>query len=392
MFSPLKIFLSLWITQVVLHLLIPAEFYPLAPITWIIIFLAIATFTLGSGTYAVFNQTITLNPKNHSIRLPSQPSSPTWIARIFLVFYVPAALWAGWQLAQALELTSITSQGLESIRLQVIEDFSGERKLQRYFRVFQLGVCFCIYFCLANFQLSKRMVWIFASIATLSALATTGRLYLLLLTVAMTIGLYRKGLLGRIGVFWIALGFSMLFLTQAIAFNKGDASSIPESILWNLQVYGMSSIACFNDFVVTSDQHIAGGAILPNQIRTLLSAIGLNLAPKPALLPFTEIPIQCNTYTFLFPLYHDAGVLGVCIGSTLLGFFHQALYKRSFDNGEWLYFYSVSVYALAMSIFEDAYFSSPGFWLLLIVPPALTFLAKRFSIVTTRASKPIQQP
>jgi oligosaccharide repeat unit polymerase len=145
----------------------------------------------------------------------------------------------------------------------------------------------------------------------------------------------------------------------------------------------MSSASCFNDYVVSGRQEIPGGAILPNPLRELLRIFSFDIPLKPALNPFVEVPLPCNTYTILFPIFHDGSLVGVALGMLILGLFHQFLYLRFkySQNPVWWYLYGVSLYPLVMSVFEDAYFSSPGFWLLLWIPPICYFIARKLRLI-----------
>jgi oligosaccharide repeat unit polymerase len=170
------------------------------------------------------------------------------------------------------------------------------------------------------------------------------------------------------------LTFVLLFFLFAVLFEKGsDEGSILQQILWNLQVYALSSLACFNDYVTTGAQETPGGILIPNVIRDVFRFVGISMPEKPNLLPFAMVPIQCNTYTLLFHLYHDAGFLGVLFGLAAIGWLSTYLWLKQIiaPSPIVLFTYSIALYPLAMSMFEDAYFSSPGFWVMLWTPPII---------------------
>lgn len=100
------------------------------------------------------------------------------------------------------------------------------------------------------------------------------------------------------------------------------------------------------------------------------------MTEKPNLLPFAMVPMQCNTYTALFPLFHDLGYIGLFFGFVAIGFTHSYLWIQQQRSAApiILFAYALSLYPLAMSMFEDAYFSSPGFWLMLWIPPLALYL------------------
>jgi oligosaccharide repeat unit polymerase len=142
---------------------------------------------------------------------------------------------------------------------------------------------------------------------------------------------------------------------------------------WNIQVYLLGGLAAFNYHIKTGEPHIDGGAILPNAIRKMLNLVGANLPMRPALNPAVLMPLKSNVFTAIFPVYHDLGKLGVGIWFFLLGMMHQFLFKlsQSTQLPIFRYFYAISLYPLVMIIFEEAYISSPGFWAIFILTPAL---------------------
>ena len=180
-----------------------------------------------------------------------------------------------------------------------------------------------------------------------------------------------------------ALVFVSLFFVIAVLLSKGaEGSSVMERISWNSKIYFMSSVSCFNNFVVTGIPAVAGGVLLPNPVREIFSYLGVSIPLKPALNMFAFVPMQCNTYTVLFPLFHDGSFVGVAIGMFFVGGLQKILYKRykfTTSPTNW-YLHAISIYPVVMSVFEDAYFSSPGFWVLLWIPPICYYLASRVKI------------
>jgi oligosaccharide repeat unit polymerase len=202
---------------------------------------------------------------------------------------------------------------------------------------------------------------------------------------SVTALLYSERIVRLRGVATAGVLFVGLFFLIAAVMGKGDndgVDSLLGSVVWNSQVYLLSSVACFNDFVVTDSQRMVGGALLPNSLRDLLALGGISIPEKPSLLPFSEVPVPCNTYTFMFPLFHDGSFPGLAVGCFAIGFVHQHMYLKFAAGGSpnWSYLYAISLYALAMSIFEDAYFSSPGFWVVLLVPPVALYISRRLAL------------
>jgi oligosaccharide repeat unit polymerase len=278
---------------------------------------------------------------------------------------------------------------LPGIRQAIVFDFVGPRNIFSLLRVFFFGVGVCIYFVAHARSLSRWELLFVLMIGLLSALLTTGRLYMLMLFVAVTALLYRQRIVTLRGVLSAAVGFMALFFLVAVLLGKGTSGGgVLRQVIWNAQIYLLSSVACLDNYIQTGLQEIPGGALLPNSVRGLLHGFGVNIPLRPPLMPFVSVPMTCNTYTALFPLYHDGSLLGVLAGFFGIGLFHQLLYKwnLSSENPVAWYFYAVSLYPLCMSIFEDSYFSSPGFWILLWLPPVLYWLCQRaFRVPDKRA-------
>ena len=382
MFAPRLIFSALWLLQILLHAIFSDAFYPFELTTWAAIFFCLVSFNLG---------TVIPDHIDGAKGIPKTGSKESKYEDIvgffhwFLLVYLFSGTLAGIELYRFLQEMGAGGMDLPTIRQIVISDFNGDRSLYNLFRVFYLGVGFSVLFVAFSRELTRKQLAAILMIGLVSALITTGRLYLLLYFMAVTALLYRAKLISSRSVLAGGLLFIGLFFLLALLLGKGDdggTASLLESVLWNSQVYFMSSLSCFNDYLITGSQNIDGGALLPNPVRELLSVIGLNIPPKPPLNPFSEVPVPCNTYTFLFPLFHDGSFFGVVLGSFLIGIIHQYLYLKFIHTKTpvWWYLYAISIYAIFMTVFEDAYFSSPGFWLLLLIPPFSYWLYRSIKI------------
>ncbi|MBT9475503.1 O-antigen polymerase [Polaromonas sp.] len=382
MFSPRFIFLSLWGMQIALHMGFSDIFFPFAFTTWVAVITGVLFFNLGVSVANYFpglrySYPVLLVGGGQKVQL----SNYLWT---FLVIYISAGIFAVYSILSMLLGSGLEELTAPAIRQLVIDDFNGDRNLYVYFRILYLGVGFSIFFLAFSKYLSRTQIIFIFLVGLVSAVATTGRLYLLLFFVASIALLYRNKVISGRTVFLSALSFLSIFFIIALVFQKGEESdSVAGSLLWNAQVYVMSSASCFNDYVVSRSQEISGGALLPNPLRELLGYFIFDMPQKPTLNPFSEVPLPCNTYTILFPLFHDGSFIGVAAGMLILGVFHQFLYMRYkySENPIWWYLYGVSIYPLVMSVFEDAYFSSPGFWLLLWMPPTCYLIARRLHLI-----------
>ena len=98
--------------------------------------------------------------------------------------------------------------------------------------------------------------------------------------------------------------------------------------------------------------------------------------------PYIDTPVTTNAYSALYPVYHDMGVAGIVVVFAILGAFHQTLYLRQRGGDPtFRYAYVFSLYPLAMTVFEEAYISSLGFWLTLLAVPVVTGGIFRLSMI-----------
>ena len=327
MFSPRFIFLSIWGMQIALHMGFSDIFFPFAFTTWIAVITGVLFFSLGVSIVNYFpglrySYPVCLVDGGQKIQLSNY-------LVIFLAIYICAGIFAVYSISSMLLGSGLEELTAPAIRQLVIDDFNGDRNLYAYFRILYLGVGFSIFFLAFSKYLSRTQIIFIFLVGLVSAVATTGRLYLLLFFVASIALLYRNKVISGRTVFFSALSFLSIFFIIALVLQKGEESgSVAGSLVWNAQVYVMSSASCFNDYVVSRSQEISGGALLPNPLRELLGNFSFDIPLKPTLNPFAEAPLPCNTYTILFPLFHDGSFIGVAAGMLFIGAFHQFLYMR----------------------------------------------------------------
>lgn len=370
-FEPRLVFCILWASQLLGFMLFADDFTPFELLTWAVVEVGIVAFLAGA-TLAGF---LPLPGKLYNRVKTYDAASVRRFVNCALFIYLLAFLGAGFQLVSILSGEAPGPLSPPAIRQAIIQDFLGERKILQVMRVFYFGVGLCVYLLAFSTFLSRRVVGLILVVGLFSAIATSGRLYLLLFFIAAAALLYRQKVISLRTVALGGLGFVVLFFLGAVVLEKGgDDGSVLYQIGWNAKVYILSSLACFNNFVQTGDQQVLDGLLMPNFVRDAIDfAFGTELYPKPDLHPFAKVPLQCNTYTVLFQLYHDGGLLLIFLGLFLIGAFQRFVYRYHLLSSSRLswYVFALSLYPLAMSIFEDAYFSSAGFWLILWTPPVL---------------------
>jgi len=375
MFDPKLIFVTLWIAQILGHLLIFDIFNPLNIFTWFLVVFTIFSFFLGSY-FITFKASKTTTNNLYPYLLPEQSSYAQWISKIapyVLIIYSIIAVMVAVIIVSQIGLSGLKFEIFKTLRQSLINDFSEERKFFGLIRVFFFGVGICIYMLCFSKELSitKRLAICF--VGTLSAVMTTGRLALLLFFLAVSYIMYSAKIIKLKGIIVSFCIFTAIFLFLAVLLGKGDGTGeILGQVIWNFIVYFLGSLSTFDFYVTNNIPVIEGGALLPNSIRALLEPVVGYLPLKPPLNPFVSNPIEANTYTAIYPIYHDLGLIGIAIIFTLLGMFHQVLFNLQKSNTSLpRYLFALSLYPLVMTIFEEAYISSLGFWITLLFVPVL---------------------
>jgi oligosaccharide repeat unit polymerase len=383
MFSPRLIFLSLWSLQIIFHLIFSSEFNPFLAQTWMTVSFGVGAFVFGTFFVDWFmpQEKLLSQPLGSSYSIDTQS-----LAKYFIALYPLWVLYALSAIYFLILKMDMVHENLQDFRNIVVYDFNHYRFLTRWMRVFYLGVGASIFFIANAKWLTKKQLFIILFLGFIAALLTSGRLYLLLYFLAVIALLYRSKLISFKGVFIGAIGFIFLFVFIALMLGKGSDSginSLVAKVTWNINIYFLSSLSCFNEYIAIGSPPIPGGAILPNALRTIFLDLGIAIPLRPTLNPFLYVPVPCNTYTFLFPLFHDGGFFGVLIGGLLMGIVQQFLYlKFKLGNSpSWHYLYAISLYGMFMTIFEDPYFSSPGFWLQLLLPVFVFYIYRRRSFI-----------
>jgi hypothetical protein len=300
----------------------------------------------------------------------------------------------------------------ECLRLQIILDLISNREIAPIIKFFTFGVAVCIFYLSNIKNITKLQTYLILTLGIFCVFATTGRLMLLMLFCATTYLLYVKKIWGIKEIFFSVISFVFLFFVIAVVLNKQTTDwtrfinpctskncivqntfehdglkpnsntikrmnsnnlTLGDRLAWNAQNYLLGSLAAFNHFVSTGNPRIEGGATLPNVIRKVINVSGSDIKMRPAVNPYVKTPLESNTYTAMFPIYHDLGKTGILIWFLLLGMLHQFLYMLSQASTAniYKYLYAISIYPLCMVIFEEAYISSLGFWTIFLITPVI---------------------
>jgi hypothetical protein len=415
MFDPRLIFILLWTLELLAQLLFGDVFGTFAAETWVVVSITIIAFLLGA-------QLITSTVTNVKIQ------NSTWVAQIERLFkqecsagfiYITLAIFmvaAAVAIQKILVITGADSSVIrppECLRLQIIKDLISDRQIAPFIKLFTFGIAICIFYLSNVKKAAKFQTYFIIVLGIFCVFATTGRLMLLMLFSAVTYLLYAQKIWGLKEIFLSVISFILLFFIIAVVLNKQTADwarninpctnklcvvqetfwqnkkvqinnkrsqsttsnvlTMQDKLIWNAQNYFLGSLAAFNHFVTTGSPQIEGGATLPNVIRKVINVSGSDIKMRPAVNPYVKTPLESNTYTAMFPIYHDLGKTGILIWFLLLGMLHQFLYKLSQASTAniYKYLYAISIYPLCMVIFEEAYISSLGFWTIFLTAPVI---------------------
>jgi oligosaccharide repeat unit polymerase len=220
------------------------------------------------------------------------------------------------------------------------------------------------------FQLEKRdrTFKLMATIAMLSALASTGRgqiLYLLLaLSGVFLIQTKRETFLQAFKlVRWPALGFGFLFIL--LMFTNKDTSNLTISptmyITHSLVGYICGSVAALDLVLRHPSDYLAQGS-LPGTLRTIFTlASSLKImpyTPPPAFEDYVFVPFPINTFTVYKSFFTDYGLYSSVLVMGLIGFLHTLLYRKARTGSTLgMYLFGVGMYPLFLVFFVDAYSS-----------------------------------
>ncbi len=216
-------------------------------------------------------------------------------------------------------------------------------------------------------------------IATLYAVSSTGRSYLLILF-CLYIGF--KGISGGLKkshYLFAGLAIFILFGTIAIVLKKagGDDLSFTQtigSVFDSFTVYFVGGIYAFSAFIKDGFTLDYG----ENTFRffiALFHTIGLTAQePKNLVMPFVTTPVIGNVYSLYYIYIKDFWYFGILF-NFLWGYLHSWFYYRARKNFTYLFGYALLLYPLVLSFFQDQYMSLLSTWIQMAL---LAFIAAHF--------------
>ncbi len=186
----------------------------------------------------------------------------------------------------------------------------------------------------------------------------------------------------------IAFGiFLSLFITVGILLNKVNinANSQETFVSASMIAIGLYVVVPLNAFdfelTRTSIWHDNGANTL-RFFQALAEKTGLyssDLQAKKLVQEFVFVPYPCNVYTIYSPYFRDFGLLITFIFLFIIICFHSWLFHKAIAKKNWaIIAYSLLVFPLIFSFFQDQYFSLLSTWIQFSLLIAAYFLAEKF--------------
>lgn len=372
--NPAFVFLVLWSTQVIGHIVFRDSFDAFLSTTWWIVAAGIIAFLTGCMFSAIFCKK---KNKPNFIKNTTLPSFIGIYLRILLPIYIFTVIFP-----EVFNLMSKPSLALADIRAAMVDSVIENDRGVILILYVHYSVVFASLLTLSYAsELTKPMAVYAASVGLIAGVMTFGRTILLLYFVSAGVTLYIQGLISKRTSFVIGLLFIVAFFAMAFFMGKGGVDNgVFENIMWNFKVYILAGIAAFNGYILSGQPDVPGLLLIPNFLKDFLSAFGTIVESTPNVLPFVETPLPTNVYTALFPWYHDGGILGIVFGFGVIGFASTYLFDARYNSRTSLFLYSISLYPLIMMVFEEQYFRAYTLWVLALLLVVVVKVVEKFDI------------
>ncbi|HRP43147.1 MAG TPA: O-antigen polymerase [Ginsengibacter sp.] len=225
---------------------------------------------------------------------------------------------------------------------------------------------------------ANRLLFILSFVLALTlAIFTTGRgpiLWVLSIVLGMNF-LHGKRFTFKTIASVISI-FIILFTLVGIALNKGG--NIDASLSDNIETSGKTTASYLVASVNALDIRLQDNTVPTydgdNSLRffkLLGSKLGIlpNAEANELIQQFVFVPYSTNVYTIYDTYYSDFGIGYTLFIILILGFFQTLIYYNAIHskNIRFSIYYSLTLYPLLMSFFQDMYFSLTSTWIQIII-------------------------
>ena len=372
--SPLSVLLLVWGFQWVYYEVIGTSvFNPILSATWWAVSLALAGYVLGSVMVVMFTRNALLRP---DFRLE----------RRFFYFKSLCFILTMWVVLDNLVIPVAAGHSVSELRNQAIDEWTEGGLAPRVLAVLMNGLACAVLFVISiNYEVKNKFSFFWVLVYFLLCIACFSRTLLL---IGMAIILLRVLLQGKnpLRVIFISLiGFIVLFL--ALAWLMKDhlpgEDSVVDVLVRHVEVYFFGGVSGLNYYVKYDSPHYDTLLTMPRFIQGLFS---MQMEMPPSYFDFVETPGTLNVFTSIFPPYHDFGGIGVFVFFGIYGLLSTAACVLFVRTGKflWQVIAGFTVYATAMSIFDDQFLRGLPVFLI------LAFFAWVLDLIRGRMGRVVQ--
>lgn len=376
---PPLLFSSLWfIVLTVYYFVYKNQFidiYSISDKALLIFFLGALFFSIGGFTMLFVAKNKKKDKEIVSIKInPILDNLFFIIPIIFLPLYIN----------KAIELSS--SSGVDNffIGLRLAINYGdegygylGNIRLLVMFIFFYKFLLFTIYNYRLNFY--KVKLYILGLVTFIYVVLTTGRIQILLFLSMVVIILFlaKKMKTSHFVVFFIL--FLTIFVLYAIILNKGGNINVSfsENLFTSSETflfYLIGGLVAFSENLPHSENIMLGGSNTFNYILNILSQLSI-IKPVNEI-PFENfilVPFKTNVFTVYNHYIEDYSLYGFVLIFYLIGIIHVYFYSHIKSSLLSQFMYSIMVFPIIMSIFDDQYFYTLSGWIKYFLLSLFTF-------------------
>lgn len=151
--------------------------------------------------------------------------------------------------------------------------------------------------------------------------------FLCVLFASLYLGYVKKIITKKQLLYGFLIFLAICFVVQMARLGNDDFN-----VMEFLSMYLSSSMVAF-DYFAEPASAIHFGENTLRLFYAIAYALGSDIQPIQTILVFVSVPINTNTYTFLYPFYTDFGLVGVFVFSMIYGAFFGFLYKKNKSGG-----------------------------------------------------------
>lgn len=379
LFHPSVLFSFTWTLVLLLHFIfrntILNELYSIHVKTYLIFFVGLLCFSSGSLLVSYYYQKKT----KEDIFLRSSLVPNIKISahlRIGLLIIVLGGLPFYLQASYRVFLASNIDNFFVGLRTELSygEEDLGITKYLISFSFFVFAINY--YFLLI--RKNKFNLWnlgIGLIVTIIYSLFSTGRTYFFLIFSIYLVISYLLNLKFSLRKHIWPLGiFIIIFISIGIIYGKGGnkEDNLKENISASSEVTATYIVASLNAFDWETSQNLEPNYRGDNTLRffnKILQNFGFYEQTQTSLLSeFVFIPYPTNVYTFYSPYIRDFGKIYAWMMLLFFGGMHSWLFHKAVKSKSFRFtiYYSISVYPLLMSFFQDQYMSLLSTWIQMI--------------------------